>query len=203
MLQPGPDAGLSSSSENTSPSLTSPARAVLQLWEGSGWSGCQVRAPLQKAGVTHEEAGKCHSEHQKKEAAASTIWLDTDPGYCSLKWTYCREGGLEVTEVLTCSWSEEQEIIGLISSPNTPAISALHHWALSSSLPQPKQEQWGGGCREVAADLGLTPFLAAWQDKVNQATSLLGLGKAPSGENLPKVGKKKFNRFLSAMRHYL
>lgn len=109
------------------------------------------------------------------------------------------------TEELTCSWSEEQEIIGLISFPNTSVISALHHWALVSSLPQPKQEQWGGGCREVAADLGLTPFMAAWQDRVNQATSLLGLGKSPSGENPPKVEKQiiKFNRFLSAMRYYL
>lgn len=94
------------------------------------------------------------------------------------------------TEVLTCSWSEEQETIGLISFPNTSVISPLHHWALVSSLPQPKQEQGGGGCREVAADLGLTPFMHTWQDKVNQATPLLGLGKCPSGENLPKVEKK-------------
>lgn len=107
------------------------------------------------------------------------------------------------TEELTCSWSGERETIGLISFPNTSVIPALHHWALLSSLPQPKQEQWGGGCREVAADLGLTPSMAAWKDKVNQATSLPGLGKSPSGENLPKVEKKKFNRFLSAMRHYL
>lgn len=97
------------------------------------------------------------------------------------------------TEVWTCSWSEEQEIIGLISFPNTSLIPALHHWALVSSLPQPKQEWWGGGCREVAADLGLTPSVAAWQDKVNQAASLLGLGKSPSGEKLPKGEKKMYS----------
>lgn len=168
----------------------SAACAVLQLWA------------MRTSGQGSMAQGKSYSRRSRKtlEWAAErgtkqrNIWLKNSPGYYSLRWTYCREGGLEIMqEMLSCSWSEE--ISGLISFPDTSVISAMHHWVPISSLSQPKQEQWGGGCGEAAGDLGLTSFMAAWPGKVNLAASLLRLGKSPPGaevgkKNLPKVGKK-------------
>lgn len=149
----------------------------------SGWRGQQVRAPCPWASVTCVNGGKTLEQAAEKEGnKQQDIWLDNGSGCYSLEQIYYREGSLEVMqEMLSCSWPEEVEIIGLISFRDTSVISAVHCWVLRFATAQAvtQRRQLGG----TAASLGVvlpTRRQPAWQLHCMGCKSLfqeLGFGK--------------------------
>lgn len=106
VLQPGPDAGLSSiSSEDIS------LLSFASLYCTPALDDEDIRSGLHCTGQELCSRKTLEWAAEKGGTEQQNIWLDNNPGYYSLKWTYCREDGLEVMqETLPCSWSEE--IIG-------------------------------------------------------------------------------------------